>query len=264
MLKRLGALALASFIMAPSAAFGQAATCRIVAACNNGSYTVGAPAACTMDVLGNLCTSTNAALTSSSIATYLSTPPTLTNLQTAILRVDVKGRLITTFEKRATYSAAISQLAIASGATDYFCVTGGAGKTIIVKRIKYSAIGASTTQVPLTLVKRSSTDTGGTSTTLVDVPHDSTNAAPIAVVQAYTANPTLGALVGNLRTISYTVVASNSNNQSIDIRELTFGTEEDQGVVLRGAAEQTCLNFNGTVVSGVKMDISAEWREIIE
>jgi hypothetical protein len=264
MLKKLGALALASFIMAPTAAFGQAATCRIVTACNNGSYTVGAPAACTMDVLGNLCTATNAAVTASSIASYLTTPPTLTNGQTVILRTDVKGRLITTQEKRATYSAAISQLAVASGATDYFCVSGSASHTVILKRIRYSGIGSSTTQIPMVLVRRSSADTGGTSTTLTDVTHDTTNAAATAVVQAYTANPTLGTLVGNIRAISYTVVATGSNGLSIDIRELTFGLEEDQGIVLRGTAEQACLNFNSTAVSGVKMDIAAEWREIVE
>jgi hypothetical protein len=264
MLKKLGALALACIVLSPTAAFGQAATCRIVTACSNGSYTVGSPAACTMDVLGNLCTATSAALTSATIAHYVATPPTLTDGQTTVLRTDVKGRLFITEEKRATYSAAVSQLAIASGATDYFCVSGSASHTIILKRIRYSGIGSSTTQIPLILVKRSSADTGGTSSTLTDVAHDTTNAAATAVVKAYTENPTLGALVGNIRAISYTVVASNSNNLSIDIRELTFGLEEDQGIVLRGTAEQTCLNFNETAVSGVKMDISAEWREIVE
>ncbi len=264
MLNKTRAIVTALAILAPTAAFGQAATCRIVTACSHGSYTVGAPAACTMDVLGNLCTATNAALTSASIASYVATAPTLTDGQTVLLRTDVKGRLIITQEKRATYSAAISQLAVVSGATDFFCVTGSASHTIIIKRMRYSAISGSTTQMPMLFIKRSSVDTGGTPTTLTNVPNDSTNAAATATITAYTANPTLGTTVGNLRAISYTAVAANSNSLSIDTREFQFGIEEDQGIVIRGTAEQACLNLAATVISGLKMDVSVEWREVIE
>jgi hypothetical protein len=113
------------------------------------------------------------------------------------------------------------------------------------------------------MIKRSSANSGGTSTTVADVPHDSTNAAPTATVLAYTANPTVGTLVGMVRSANYTSMATNSNTPT-DIREFTFGIEEDQGIVLRGTSEVLSLNLGASAVNGLSAAISVEWREITE
>lgn len=194
---------------------------------------------------------------------YWATAPTLNDGDTTPLRVDVKNRQIFTQEKRQTYSSAVSALAVQSGATDFFTITGSASKIIIVKRVRFSASSSSTSQILLTMAKRSSANSGGTSTTSTNVPHDSTNAAASATVLAYTANPTTGTLVGLVRSANYTSMATNSN-VATDIREFTFGIEEDQGIILRGTSEVLALNLAATAVTGLSAAISIEWREIVE
>jgi|WetSurMetagenome_2_1015567.scaffolds.fasta_scaffold116165_3 hypothetical protein len=202
--------------------------------------------------------------TTNNLCQYNATPPVLEDNEQRTLRCDVSARLITTQEKRATYSAACVNLNIVASGTDFFTITGSATKTIIVKRIRFSSSSAQTVQSNIGLLKRSTSNSGGTATTLTNVPHDSTNPASAATVRSYTANPTLGTLAGELRWIDYTSLATNSN-AVVDIREFQFGTEEDQGIVLRGVNEVLALNFNGQTVSfgaGVGYNLSVEWREI--
>lgn len=200
--------------------------------------------------------------TTSAVGQYNESAPILANNEQRALRLDVTGRTIITQEKRATYSAAIVGLAVVTGATDFFTVTGSATKTIIIKRVRYSGISTQTTQVPLSLLIRSTANSGGTSTTLTKVPHDSTNALATATVRAYTANPTLGTLVGAIRSPYYTFISINSNSLTVELREIRLGEEEDQGVVLRGVNESLCFNLNSTAISGALMSCSVEWREI--
>jgi hypothetical protein len=194
---------------------------------------------------------------------YNASGPTYTEGQCGAHRHDVKGRLIITQEKRATYSACISSLTVASNPTDFFEIYGAVGKTIIVKRIRVSGTSSGTQQVLLILLKRSTANSGGTPVAVTAVPHDSTNAAASAVVRAYTANPTTGTLVGSVRAPLYTMVAASSN-YVCDLMQLEFGTEEDQGIILRGTGEGLCLNLGGVSVSGSMFNISVEWREVVE
>lgn len=201
--------------------------------------------------------------TTSAVGQYNESTPVLANNEQRALRLDVTGRTIITQEKRATYSASISGLAVVTGATDFFTVTGSATRTIIVKRIRYSGTASQSTQVPLALLIRSTANSGGTSTTLTNVPHDSVNAVATATVRAYTANPTRGTLVGSIRSPYYTFTAANSNSLTVELREIRLGEEEDQGVVLRGVNESLCFNLNSTAISGALMGCSVEWREIV-
>jgi hypothetical protein len=195
-------------------------------------------------------------------AIYNSTAPTFTNGQTGAIRVDVKGRQIITQEKRETYSAAISGLVPAAAATDLFCVQGSATKTIVLKKARLSGTSTGTTVTTILLVKRSTANTGGTATNPTVVPHDSANPAPTAVIAAYTANPTTGTLVGNIRSFTYTMISPTANIVA-DIRELDFGIEEDQGIVLRGTTEEVCFNLAGASISSGLFNISVEIREIV-
>lgn len=202
--------------------------------------------------------------TTNNLCQYNATPPVLVDGEQRTLRADVASRLIITQEKRSTYSAACVNLAIDAAGTDFFTITGSATKTIIVKRVRVSGSSSTTTQSNIGLLLRSTANANGTSTLLTAVPHDSTNPAATATVRSYTANPTLGTLVGAIRWVDYTSLAKNSNNVT-DIREFQFGAEEDQGIVLRGTNEVLALNFNGqTVTFGASdgYDLSVEWREI--
>jgi hypothetical protein len=250
-----GVLALTAY----SPALAQTSTCRVVTSCGMAVFTAGNPAPCTVDVNGNTCS--NANLTNNT-GTFNATAPTLADAEQHALRLDAKGRLVITQEKRDTYAAAAHELAVASGATDFFCISGSATKTIILKKVHYSAVSSNTGQYDALLAKRSSANSGGTSTVIANVPMDSTSPAGQATVTAYTVNPTsLGVLVGYIASDDYTIVSTASNLVS-SIRDVSFGQEENQGVVLRGTAESVCLNFNAQSLSGMKWDIYLEWREI--
>lgn len=193
-------------------------------------------------------------------ALYNTIAPTFSDGQTGALRIDAKGRLIQTVEKRATYSAAIAGLVPQAAATDIFCIAGSATKTIVVKHISFGGTATALGAYDMLIVRRSTANTGGTSTTPTTVLLDTTNAAGTAAVAAYTANPTLGTLVGLVDAPKFSLAAATGQ---VNERARSYGQEEDQGIVLRGAAEQVCLNFNAQTAAGNSINIEVEWREII-
>jgi|WetSurMetagenome_2_1015567.scaffolds.fasta_scaffold00674_21 hypothetical protein len=190
---------------------------------------------------------------------YNAAKPTLTEGAIRPFRSDIKGRAITTVEKRDTYSAAISGLVLAAAATDISCLSGSATKDLVLKQVDFSGTATSNTAVDMLLIKRSSANTGGTSTALTDVPNDSANPAGTATVMAYTANPTVGTAVGTVEAIKFTMAAATSQ---VYERTRHYGIEEDQGIVLHGVNESVCLNFNGQTISGAALSVTMEWREI--
>jgi hypothetical protein len=269
-MKKLIAIMVLLFSAVPAAA--QNTTGLVVPACGSTTplYLAGRPGAPTVDVNGNLCTGgsmpgtvpgTAPGSTSVVGGTYSTVAPTYTTGQAGPLRFDVKGRLIQTVEKRATYSAAIQGLVLAAAATDVFCVSGSASKTIIIKHIAFAGTATSSTVSDMLFLKRSTANTGGTSTSPAITPHDSTNAAGTATILAYTVNPTTGTLVGNFEAIKFTLPTTTIQ---INERATTYGIEEDQGIILNNATESACLNFNGQTVAGASINVSVEWREVVQ
>jgi hypothetical protein len=161
----------------------------------------------------------------------------------------------------ATYSAGITSLSAAGAATDIFTITGSATKTIRVLKITVSATKTSETIVPLLILKRSTANTGGTSSTLDNVPRDSQDAAATAVVRAYTANPTLGTLVGNVKATKIVFVENTKSTNSNYRLEFCFTSEQEKPVVLRGVGEVLALNLGATTVAGSNINIDITWTE---
>lgn len=161
---------------------------------------------------------------------------------------------------RASYSASTTGLVVAAAATDVFTITGSATKTIRITSVQF---GVSTTAgsgilTNVLLIKRSTVNSAGTSTTSVNVPHDSSDAAGTASVKAYTANPTLGTAVGTMRAVRYVVKAIAI---PIDDISVDFGIRPSKAVVLRGTSESLCVNLNGITITGPVAGISVEWTE---
>jgi hypothetical protein len=151
-----------------------------------------------------------------------------------------------------TYRAIFSYPGYTS-ATDTVAVCGSAtaGRKVRVTSFAFQAHSTSATIVAYTIVRRSTADTGGTSTNPALIPLNSASPAATATVTAYTAAPTLGTLVGTMQYIeTLTVVATatpsifgtnlapTAPNQSMDFRD---------GLILNGATE--CLAFNAGGVS---------------
>lgn len=86
----------------------------------------------------------------------------------------------------------------------------------------------------------------------------SANAASTATVLAYTANPTVGTLVGNLRTVK--LFASTTATDS-DTQIVTFGDRPGQAIVLRGTSEVFAINLNSVTVTGNSSNIYIEYTE---
>lgn len=160
---------------------------------------------------------------------------------------------------KSTYSSSALGIIIGAAATDVFTISGSATKTIRITNMSITVTTTSNsgTVFNLSAIRRSSLDTGGTSSTLINVPHDISNAAGTAVVKAYTANPTVGATVGAFRSLRYAVPSGNQ----IDVVSWTLGNRPAQSIVLRGVNDLLALSFNGTQPAGGVFSADVEWTE---
>lgn len=164
-----------------------------------------------------------------------------------------------------TYSASIVRLASVASATDIFTITGSATKTVKVKRIAISGTQTTHSWRDILAVKRSTANTGGSSTAPTRVPHDSNNNAATATVLAYTANPTLGTLVGTIRSgkmsMSQVTPSNAQSNGPGNHLIWDFGADGGQPIILRGTSQVLAINLNGVTIAGASFDINIEWTE---
>lgn len=181
--------------------------------------------------------------------------------------VDFNGNLFVTNVpldgQKSTYNAT-STFVAASTATDIFTISGSSSKTIRILRVGISATQTTSSIINVNLLKRSTANSGGTSTTLTAVPNDSNNISATATVRSYTANPaSLGSSVGNIRNIKLTipVPAIGGNDSSQGELVENFGNHPGQALVLRGTGETFSINLNSTTVTGNSFSIWLEWTE---
>lgn len=97
-----------------------------------------------------------------------------------------------------TYSVTAGVASVSATATDIFCIEGGSSGVTRILRI--TVIGSATTAggTVIDFFKRTTLNTGGTSTTVNPLAHDSKLPASTVNVRVYTANPTtLGTQAGD-------------------------------------------------------------------
>ncbi len=158
---------------------------------------------------------------------------------------------------KATYSLA-GAVTLAATPSDVVILNGSGTKTVRVTRIEVSIGATAAGFADIVLIKRSAANTSGSSTTPTPVPNDSTNAAATAVVSVYTANPTPGAAVGNVRWVKAGVTAADG----VVTQAWHFGVTNDQAIVLRGTAQGLAINLNGdALLSGEVFSYSIEFTE---
>jgi hypothetical protein len=158
----------------------------------------------------------------------------------------------------ATYSAT-SEFVMANTPTDVFTITGSASKTVTIRKIIITGTQTTATNRSVFILKRSTANTGGTSTTLTAVPHDNQNVAATAVVRSYTANPTLGTLVGNMYSEKLFIPTTTTigNKSTIEI----VNSDDIQDFTLRGINEVLSVNFNSVTSAGNSMNMTIVWSE---
>jgi hypothetical protein len=151
-------------------------------------------------------------------------------------------------------------------ATDVFTLTGAPGRIITPVLFGISGVATAAGAFSVKAVKRSTANTGGTSTTPTPVAGISTNPGvgptPPAkgVVRAYTANPTLGTLVGDMmsKRDSFTTASG-----AIPETETLFDFRGDYRgeVQLLSGDEVLALNLAGVTVMGGLLDAWVAWTE---
>lgn len=162
---------------------------------------------------------------------------------------------------KATYAAAVVGLSFANNPTDIFTITGSATKTVKIRHISIDGTQTTAASRAVILLKRSTANAGGNSTTLTAVPFDSNNPAATATVRAYTTNPgTLGTLVGNMQSEKLLIpVVGSTTDDALTFSQLEASLE--QPITLRGANEVLAINMNGVTSAGNVMNVDIIWTE---
>jgi hypothetical protein len=147
-----------------------------------------------------------------------------------------------------TYSIA-ALISLPATPTDVMCIEGSASGVTRVLRVQIDITAPAAATEIVSMVRRSTLNSGGTSTTPTSVKRDSNNAAALATVRAYSANATtLGTTVGTIEQAIAYVVAPAGVPQSLN----WDWTREGQPPTLNGSTEAVCLNFGAvTITSGI-------------
>lgn len=169
----------------------------------------------------------------------------------------------------ASYAATGIGMVPASAATDFACLTGVAGKVVRLQAVSISGTAGTLINVPVTLNKNASLDTGGTANTgtALPVPYrlDSINAAPGATATSYTANPTINDTAPGLidsGVVVLTATGTLAGNTGLTFNYLIHNFIE--APTLRKATEQICVNLNGTSPSSGVVNVTFKWTEALQ
>jgi len=165
---------------------------------------------------------------------------------------------------KTTYMAASAAFTPPATPNDVFSIYGSASKTVRVTRIGISGIQNTAGVNSWFLIKRSTANTGGTPTTLTNVPNDSNNTAATATVVNYTANPSpLGSTVGTVWSGKInSPAAATAGIGGLQGIVLDFVDMFGQPICLRGTAQGLVWNFNGAgLPAGLSLLIWCQWTE---
>jgi hypothetical protein len=158
----------------------------------------------------------------------------------------------------ATYSAS-NVFVLPASATDVLTISGSATKTVKIFSILFYLTATTGSNATIIGLRRSSLNTGGTSTLLTNVPNDTNNAAGTAVVRSYTANPTLGTLVGN--NFTYGIYVSGGGTIGSIPFSYFIDNALEQPIVLRGINQLFAVNMNAVTFAGNSARATIVWTE---
>lgn len=164
---------------------------------------------------------------------------------------------VANFEKGAKTFSCSANITAGATATDIAILPGNATNTVYVTKVIVSGIQTTAGSALIQLIKRSTANTGGTSAGITAVAHNSAD-TPVSVPLSYTANPTLGTAVGNVRSVYLSLGSTTIASGSV-IWE--FG-DKGKWVTLTGVAQGLAVNLNGVTPTGAVINVSFEWFEI--
>lgn len=159
---------------------------------------------------------------------------------------------------RATYAGSIT-FNPAATPTDMLALEGSASKVIRLLQARITGYATTAGQLNALFMRRSALNTGGTSTTVTAAKLDSADAAPTAVMRAYTVNPAgLGASAGGIARVQPFLALATAQSQEL---VLDWTADYSKAPVLRGAAEAFTLNHVNAVPASTVLAVSLLWTE---
>lgn len=162
---------------------------------------------------------------------------------------------------KAAYSCVVNDITPVATATDFLVLVGSATKTIRLTLVRLMADATAVGVLDFYGYKRTAANTGGTATQPSITTHDSNDAAATAVVNLYSANPTVGAGI-LARADHYALPAAGTTGYPFDPIIWDFGTRGAREIVLRGVAQSFAVSFNGEVIpAGCNVYVNLEWTE---
>lgn len=157
-----------------------------------------------------------------------------------------------------SYSASTNTISVAATASDIAALCGNANNTVLLYAIRASCTQTTAGNATLTIVKRSSAYAGAWST-MTTVPQDSNYAAVQSTAVFFTANPTLGTLLGHLDNYNLGCMApATATPNDIYISPADWRMKP---IVLRGATQCVGLNLEAKTVTGGAFTATFEWIE---
>jgi hypothetical protein len=175
---------------------------------------------------------------------------------------------------RQAYRATSGFFAPVATPTDIATFYGSSTKTIRLLKIEIVALEANAdyiTGFQAFLIKRSTTPSGGSATSLTQVPENSNNNAGTATnVSSYTANPTPGSAVGNVASAAIVTVNIANPATAVINQSATPGPyilyecqNQEQAITLNSTSEGVAVNLNSVTVLGTSVVISVTfvWTE---
>jgi len=158
------------------------------------------------------------------------------------------------------YGSAININAVAA-ATDVVCLEGGAGKVAKLAGFSISGTAATPSTLSIAVLRRSSLNTGGTSSLVAAAVGSSTHAAALAKMRVWTANPaTMGTTDGTFRRIRWDVDSKVSVPTTIGLIAQMAANPYTTQPEARDVTQALCMNFNATGPA-TTMDITMVWTE---
>lgn len=133
--------------------------------------------------------------------------------------------------------------------SDVFSITGSASKTLKIYRMSISTLQATAGVNNWFILKRSTANTGGTSAAVTAVPNDSNDAAASGTVLQYTANPTVGSLVGTVWSGRINSPAAGTAGVAGNlVTQVDFVSLFGRPIILRGTGQVLVWNFAGAAL----------------
>lgn len=160
----------------------------------------------------------------------------------------IQPTVITGLSQVPTYSGAVVSLAN-TGGSDIYCVTGSDTKLVKITGFSVSPHADGSGIVAVTVVLRSTLNTGGGLASVPIVKMDQLNPAPTAVVNSFTSAPTYGTAIGTIRSIIISMEGTGATGRA-GIAPTEFPFTWGQPIVLRGSTQEACIHSESIGAGG--------------